>query len=56
VSLNGVEWGIHLWNLANGYCRKIGASREQARREGGDDGTVNGYGRSADYDDDEMDV
>ena len=36
--------------------RKIGVSREQSKREGELDERANGYGRSTDYDDDEMDV
>lgn len=44
------------WCNADRRHRKIGASREQSRREGELDERANGYGRSADYDDDDMDV
>ncbi|KAF2101095.1 GINS complex, PSF2 component [Rhizodiscina lignyota] len=61
VKMNGVggmevaEGRAFIGGVIDGL-RKIGASREQSRREGEADGGANGYGRTADYDDDEMDV
>lgn len=37
-------------------CRKIGASKEQARREREAEERENGYGRGLDDDEDEMDL
>lgn len=37
-------------------CRRIGASREQARRETDADERANGFGTVQTYDDDDMDL
>lgn len=46
---------ISIWLTT--YCRKIGASREQQRKDRDAEEAENGYsGTAGDYDDDEMDM